>query len=447
MKKKTLLLSLLIGIMTVTCFAQDKDASEYMALAEKGDVEAQFNIGRCYAKEENYTEAAKWYMKAAKQNHADAQCILGNYYYNGWAEPDVPQDYAEAFKWYTKAAENGSTDAMMNIGDMYRDSIYVERDYKKAESYYMKAVNKGSSDAMIKMGDLYLFYYLYSPDIDCEKAAITWYNLAVDKGNPDAIAALAALYDRRYYYHPIAASSPGPTKLKDYEGDIPKYDNNSIVADVKIERDVPKYDNNSMAADANIERDDSLRNDTLKLYTERLWQSAAEKGSARAQAIIGFKCFLEKNFDKAMEWYAKAKKNGSRYVWRVVNVNLPIDMAIMLCEHFKNHSAEYDFYFENILAENDLEITYGSGIYYGWYLYVFPSVWAGPDGLNIYIPGDYIYVTITKNNKYGLIKLSKDGKLLEKTPIIYDSHFYYWDDDENGKFGTELNGQEVKFDL
>lgn len=92
-------------------------------------------------------------------------------------------------------------------------------------------------------------------------------------------------------------------------------------------------------------------------------------------------------------------------------------------------------------------ITYGIGTYYGWYIFVFPSTFAGPDGLNIYVPGDIIYVTVTKNNKYGLIKLSKDGKLLEKTPIIYDSEFKYYEDDNTGKFYTTLNGQEINFDF
>jgi len=490
MKRTTLLFVFLLGIMTVTCFAQDKDASEYMALAKKGDADAQAELGLCYYEgkgvdknydeavkwyrlavepgnekaqnrlgncyyygngvEQDYVEAVKWFRMAAEQEYAEAQNNLGFCYHRGYGVPQnyteavkwfrmaaeqgyasaqynlgvcykfangvpqdyveavkwytkaaeqnqadaqnnlgvcyrngygVPQNYAEAFKWYTKAAENGSTDAMMNIGDMYRDGTFVEQDYKKAESYYMKAVNKGSSDAMIKMGDLCRYYKIES------RQAKEWYNLAIEQGNPDAIAALADMYD----------------------SDLGYYDTN----------------------------------DTLKQYTERLWQNAADKGSARAQAIIGFKCFLEKNFDKAMEWYAKAKKNGATYVWRVVNVNLPIDMAIMLCEHFKNHSAEYNFYFR-------IDHWFDEASCYGWLVDVFPCNVFGPDGFfGSYVPKDYVYVAITKNDKIGLIKLTKDGKLLEKTPIIYDMDygFYYYEDDENGKFHTWFNGQEVKFDL
>ena len=377
MKKITLLLAFLLGIISATCFAQENDISKLTKLAEQGDVEAQNelgvcydngdgvpqnydeakkwfgkaaaqgyavaqrNLGICYGREEKYEEAVKWYKKAAEQSESIAQNNLGVCYYYGLG---VSQNYEEALKWYEKAADNGYWQAYTNV-DWYE--VYGE-DYseyekarqnalQKAKSCYMKEVNKGNTSAMIAMGDLYSFYDGYFPDIDCEKAAITWYNLAVDQGNPDAIAALAALYDRRYDYpERLATTSPGPTRLKDYEKDVPEYDNSAIVASVKIERDVHEY----------VPKYDSMRNDTLKLYTERLWQLAADKGSARAQAIIGFKCFLEKKFEKAMEWYAKAKKNGSTKVWRVVNVNLPIDMAIMLCEHFNEHSSEYDFYYQ-----------------------------------------------------------------------------------------------------
>ena len=423
----------------------DKAYPQICIIAESGDLEGEYHLGNCFYFEQgvpqNYEEAVKWYRKAAEHGHSYAQNDLGFCYHYGQG---VPENSEEAIKWYKKAAENGYIDANHGILDIVygcgscgKDSI--QKALQKVKSNYMKEVNKGNTSAMIGMGDVYSFYYGYFPDIDWEKAAITWYNLAVEQGDPDAIAALAALYDRLYDYpERFAPTSPGPTRLKDYEKDVPEYDNSTIDASVKIERDVHEY----------VPKYDTLRNDTLKLYTERLWQLAADKGSARAQAIIGFKCFLEKNFEKAMEWYAKAKKNGATKVWRVVNVNLPIDMAIMLCEHFKEHSSEYDFYFYNIFADNEWKITYGSGTYYGWYIFVFPSTIAGSDGfLEIYVPGDIIYVTVAKNNKYGLIKLSKDGKLLEKTPIIYDSEFRYDEYDETGKFHTTLNGQDVQFDL
>ena len=48
--------------------------------AEHGDVDAQFTLGWCYymgeGVEENVSEAAKWYRKAAEQGHAAAKDAL-----------------------------------------------------------------------------------------------------------------------------------------------------------------------------------------------------------------------------------------------------------------------------------------------------------------------------------------------------------------------------------
>jgi uncharacterized protein len=52
---------------------------------------------------QNYTEAVKWYRKAAEQGNADAQSNLGLMYYNGYG---VPQDYVQAHTWFNLAASS-----------------------------------------------------------------------------------------------------------------------------------------------------------------------------------------------------------------------------------------------------------------------------------------------------------------------------------------------------
>ena len=79
-----------------------------LPLAEKGDAEAQNNLGVMYDKGEgvpqDYKEAVKWYRLAAEQGDASSQYNLGVMYDNGQG---VPQDYKEAVKWYRFAAEQG----------------------------------------------------------------------------------------------------------------------------------------------------------------------------------------------------------------------------------------------------------------------------------------------------------------------------------------------------
>jgi len=69
-------------------------------------VEAQLKLGAMYyigllCTPKDYTQAVKWWQKAAEQGDAAGQQLLGVAYYKG---AGVPQDYVEAHKWANLAA-------------------------------------------------------------------------------------------------------------------------------------------------------------------------------------------------------------------------------------------------------------------------------------------------------------------------------------------------------
>ena len=101
--------------------------------AERGNVEAQYELGYCYywgeGVEENKIEAVKWYRKAAEQGNVHAQNDLGVCYANG---EGVEEDKAEAVKWYRKAAEQGYSDAQDNLGYCYANGEGVEENIVEA---------------------------------------------------------------------------------------------------------------------------------------------------------------------------------------------------------------------------------------------------------------------------------------------------------------------------
>ena len=76
--------------------------------AERGDVDAQYNLGVMYAAGEGVpqddVEAVRWYRLAAEQGDVDAHLALGLVYAAG---EGVPQDDVEAVRWYRLAAEQG----------------------------------------------------------------------------------------------------------------------------------------------------------------------------------------------------------------------------------------------------------------------------------------------------------------------------------------------------
>jgi TPR repeat protein len=84
------------------------DSTGFRKAAERGDADAQNNLGASYANgdgvPQNYALAIKWYRRAAKQGNSMAQKNLGACYYNGQG---VEQNFVEAYKWYAVAAANG----------------------------------------------------------------------------------------------------------------------------------------------------------------------------------------------------------------------------------------------------------------------------------------------------------------------------------------------------
>ncbi len=161
------------------------------AKAESGDADAQYNLGKLYAKglgvKEDYKQAAKWYQAASDQSHAGALVALGELYEAGQGVPNddaeaakcyrraadqgnavgqyslavlyvmgrgVPQDNAEALKWYRLAADQGDTLAQYNLGMRHYRGVGVKRDPVEAYQWLSLAAAKGMRDAIQDLGDL-----------------------------------------------------------------------------------------------------------------------------------------------------------------------------------------------------------------------------------------------------------------------------------------------------
>ena len=120
-----MLLSILLGVAALHVPAQQSEPGrkrfeEIKAKAEKGDAEAQYNLGQSYVNPDRVVrdtvEAVKWWRKAAEQGNAAAQNALAVCYAAG---EGVPKDAVEAVKWFRKAAEQGSMKAQHNLGGCY----------------------------------------------------------------------------------------------------------------------------------------------------------------------------------------------------------------------------------------------------------------------------------------------------------------------------------------
>lgn len=88
--------------------------STLLPAAERGDPEAQYLLGRSYCcghdASHNTTEALMWFCRAAKQDHIEAQFMLGREIASqttAWRPVVENPLLVEAYVWYSVAASQG----------------------------------------------------------------------------------------------------------------------------------------------------------------------------------------------------------------------------------------------------------------------------------------------------------------------------------------------------
>ena len=173
-------------------YVDDPQSLEILrAAAEKGEAEAQYQLGMCYEKDDDDDKALEWWRKAAAQGHAGAQ------YKNAM---NLPGDDPEIFGLYKKAAEQGHAHAQYYLAECYADGDHdTEKDPFKAMEWYKKAAEKGHEKAREKMDELP--QKLYDEGYAYEKGesknfeeAAKLYRFAAEMGHDDAQARLALCY-------------------------------------------------------------------------------------------------------------------------------------------------------------------------------------------------------------------------------------------------------------
>ena len=135
--------------------ASDADAvAEMTRIAQDGNADFQYNLGRCYDKgfkvAQDYKQALYWYQKAAEQGNDKAANNLGCMYLDGRG---VEQDFEKAAYWLELSAQKNDTLAILNLGCMYEDGhIGGSQNYDKAFEYYQKADKLGCAPAAYELG-------------------------------------------------------------------------------------------------------------------------------------------------------------------------------------------------------------------------------------------------------------------------------------------------------
>lgn len=162
MKPKSLYRAALLEYLYCASFTADPAEARaayrtYRQLAKKGCPDGWFGLGRArqygYGIKPNPEKAEKYYRRAAKLGHAEAQEALGCLY-----EFAEKPDYRRARKWYTRALKQHSSDtpdAAYRLGYLYEKGLGGKKDIQKACQLYRKAAKNGHADAQRALGYCY----------------------------------------------------------------------------------------------------------------------------------------------------------------------------------------------------------------------------------------------------------------------------------------------------
>ena len=190
--------SLVLAILALACFAfgEDSGVAELKARAEKGELVAQFLLGRAYlfatdGLKRDETAAAEWFRKAADQGQVNSQTFLAWMYEEG--RGGLAKDDVQAVNWYRKAADQGEPNAMRNLALMCLDGRGgMPKDEVQGVSWFRKAAEKGDESAQNYLGLMYEKGRGGLPQ-DVEQA-MYWYRKAADKGYASAQNNLSVIY-------------------------------------------------------------------------------------------------------------------------------------------------------------------------------------------------------------------------------------------------------------
>lgn len=120
-------------------------------LAEKGDSDAQFNLGQAYRLGRGVTvdlaTAQSWLEKAAKAGHLDAQTTLGLLLFDSGSRD-------RAIQWLKKAAEQGDARAMLVYGTALFNGDGAPRDPVMAYAYVSRSAAQGLAQAKTTLGEM-----------------------------------------------------------------------------------------------------------------------------------------------------------------------------------------------------------------------------------------------------------------------------------------------------
>lgn len=245
-------------------------------------------------------EAFRLLKKSADLGYAEAQCLIGQFYYLGEI---VDEDDEQAYNYFKKAAEQNNAEAQYWMGELYYNGYGVKEDESEAVKWYRKSANNGFADAMLSLGDCYFYGEGVKENI---QEAISWYKKGADKGDFGCQYALANCY---WNGNGVKENKGLAFSLFEKSAEQGYALANNKLGLIYDEGEYKKADVNK----------------AIEYY-----QRAADAGLAVAMYNLGVNLYIEMNdVDNAIEWLEKALEAGH-------------ENAQEMLDRIENETSDYD---------------------------------------------------------------------------------------------------------
>ena len=299
----------------------------YRKAAKSGHAEAQYRLAQRITLNSSGVfspKAIEWCRKAAEQGHVLAQYVLGLSYEKGYG---VTRDFSEAFTWYRKAAEQGHAEAQYKAGLFCETGNGTTQDYAEAVKWYRLAVRHDNAEASKRLpfaelvmnaqnGNANAQYKLaqaYEAGDGVEKSnaeALKWYRKAAEQGHAEAQCKAGLFYET------------GKGTTQDYAEAVKWYRLAVRQGKSEASKRLPFAELVMNAQAGNADAQYKLAqayengNDVEKSLSRAFswYRKAAEQGHAEAQYHLALAYEAGKSttqdYAEAIAWYLKAAKSG-----------------------------------------------------------------------------------------------------------------------------------------
>ena len=109
-------------------------------LAEAGDIDAQYLLGRLLLGEKDKSKSSTWLQRAANKGHASAQARLAGLMFG-------EKNYVKAGQWLRRAAAQGQPYGQLLLGGAYTLGLGVPQNYSEAHKWLNLAASQFPPDS------------------------------------------------------------------------------------------------------------------------------------------------------------------------------------------------------------------------------------------------------------------------------------------------------------